>query len=107
VSGDSPAGGEATHPQTGAGAGAGAADARATAAATDEPHVRVVTGSPTDAELAAVHAVIAATLAEQAAQGVERLEPPVNQWAARAQVMRSPLAPGPGAWNATRGMRGC
>ncbi|MDO9591473.1 MAG: acyl-CoA carboxylase epsilon subunit, partial [Microcella sp.] len=71
------------------------------------PVVRIVTGSPTEAELAAVHAVIAAVLAEQSAAGVPRLEPRVDGWRQSGRQMRGLLAPGPGAWAASRGTRGC
>jgi hypothetical protein len=72
----------------------------------DAPRVSIVAGSPTEAELAAAHAVIAAVLAEQHERGVQRLEPPVDHWSSRAHAMRAPLTPGPGAWAASRGMRG-
>ena len=70
------------------------------------PRVTVVAGSPTEVELAAAHAVMAAVLAEQHERGVERVDPPVDHWSSRARQMRQPLAPGPGAWAASRGMRG-
>lgn len=70
------------------------------------PVVRIVTGNPTDDELAAVHAVIAAVLADQAAAGTPRLEPRADGWQRSARQMREPLAPGPGAWGASRGARG-
>jgi len=83
-------------------------DASATETATDAvPTMRVVAGNPTDDELAAAHAVIMAVLAEQAARGAERLEPPVDRWRRSARNMRAPIAPAPGAWAATSGMRGC
>lgn len=71
------------------------------------PTMRVVAGNPTDEELAAAHAVIMAVLAEQAARGAERLEPRADRWRRSARGMRAPIAPGPGAWAATAGMRGC
>ena len=71
------------------------------------PPLRVVAGSPTDTELAAAHSVILAVLAEQAARGAELIEPPVDRWRRGARAMRGPIAPGPGAWAATSGMRGC
>lgn len=80
---------------------ADAPDAAAAAA------MRVVAGRPSDEELAAAHSVIMAVLAEQAARGAELLEPPVDRWRAGARAMRGPIAPGPGAWAATSGMRGC
>ncbi|MER3388772.1 MAG: acyl-CoA carboxylase subunit epsilon [Microcella sp.] len=69
------------------------------------PRITVVAGSPTEVELAAAHAIIAAVLAEQHERGVERVEPRVDHWSSRARAMRQPLAPGPGAWAASRGMR--
>ena len=76
---------------------------------TDAPAaaMRVVAGSPTEEELAAAHSVIMAVLAEQAARGAELIEPPVDLWQRGARAMRGPLAPGAGAWAATRGVRGC
>ncbi len=73
--------------------------------ATAAPVVRVIAGSPTDDELAAAHAVIAAMLAEQSAQGAELLPAKVDRWS-RAQL-RTSLEPGAGAWAASRGARGC
>ncbi|MER3387466.1 acyl-CoA carboxylase subunit epsilon [Microcella pacifica] len=70
------------------------------------PRVTVLAGSPTEVELAAAHAVISAVLAEQHERGVERVEPPIDQWSSRAHALRQPLAPGPGAWAASRRMRG-
>jgi hypothetical protein len=82
-------------------------DAAADAATDAVPTMRVVAGNPTDEELAAAHAVIMAVLAEQAARGAERLEPRADRWRRSARGMRAPIAPGPGAWAATAGMRGC
>lgn len=77
-------------------------------AASDAPAaaMRIVAGNPTDEELAAAHSVILAVLAEQAARGAERLEPPVDRWRAGARAMREPLTPGAGAWVAGSGVRG-
>ena len=77
-----------------------------TAAADVSPRVTVVAGQPTEAELAAAHAVIAAVLAEQHERGVERVAPPVDHWSSRAHAMRRTVSPGPGAWAASRGLRG-
>jgi hypothetical protein len=71
---------------------------------TDEPGGRpmlsVVSGHPSAEELAALTAVVAATLAArerataaQAAAGPER-----SAWLDRAALTRAPLHPGPGAW---------
>ena len=62
---------------------------------------------PTEEELAATHAVIMAVLAEQAARGAERVEPPVDLWRRSGRGMRATVAAGPGAWAASRDMRGC
>lgn len=83
-------------------------DDRTETTATDAPPViRIVAGSPTDDELAAAHSVIMAVLAENAARGAELLEPPVDRWRLGAKAMRGQIAPGPGAWVGTTGMRGC
>ncbi len=60
--------------------------------------MRVVTGSPTEVELAAVHSVLVAVLAEQAARGAELIDPPVDRWKQSARAMRGPISPGVGAW---------
>lgn len=70
------------------------------------PVIRVISGTPTVEELAAVHSVIAAVMAEQAALGAERVEPPVDLWRRSARGMRPQIAPGPGAWAASAGRRG-
>ena len=56
---------------------------------------RVVRGTPSDAELAALTVVLAA-----AALSPEPAAPtrPASVWAAPAARMRRPLQPGPGAW---------
>lgn len=71
------------------------------------PVVRIVNGNPTDAELAAVQAMLAAALAEQAEAGVPRLEPRADGWHQSARQLRGHLTPGPGAWTGSRGTRGC
>jgi hypothetical protein len=69
-------------------------------------NLRVITGSPTEIELAAAHSVIAAVLAEQTAADAEPIEPPHDQWKAGARTLRGPLAPGAGAWQAAGVLRG-
>lgn len=71
------------------------------------PVVRIVRGNPTDDELAAAHAVIAAAIAEQDARGAERVDPPVDLWRRSARAPRRVLHAGPGAWMDSRGLRGC
>ena len=61
-----------------------------------QPLLRVVSGRPTDEELAALTVVVAAL-----AQRRPRRRPtPVGAWASRADVVRAPLQPGPGGWRA-------
>ena len=57
------------------------------------PVLRVVRGEPTPAELAALIAVVAARTAPAADE-----EPPTSAWSDRSALLRSVLAPGPGAW---------
>lgn len=57
-----------------------------------------VTGSPTPEELAAVVAVLAAVPA-----GAAVPEPaPASRWNDKESLLRRPLHPGPGAWQAAR-----
>ncbi|MEI4272322.1 acyl-CoA carboxylase subunit epsilon [Klenkia sp. LSe6-5] len=59
--------------------------------------LRVVSGAPTDEELAALTTVVAA-LSQR--RGSAR-PTPVGAWASRADGFRSPLQPGPGGWRAS------
>ena len=72
-----------------------------------EAVVRFVSGAPTDEELAAVQAVLGAVLAEQAALGAARKDPPVDLWRRAARAPRTVIRAGTGAWIASRGQRGC
>ena len=66
------------------------------------PVLRVVRGTPTDAELAAVVAVLAAA----GDGGGSAPEPaPPSRWASRAALVRRVPTPGPGAWRASAGPR--
>lgn len=49
-------------------------------------------------EIAAVTAVIAAAVHEQASDEAQIAEPAVSAWQLSARPMRMPLTPGPGAW---------
>ena len=61
-----------------------------------EPLLRVVRGEPTAEELAALTVVVAAL-----SQRRPRSRPtPVGAWASRADLVRTPLQPGPGGWRA-------
>ena len=67
--------------------------------------VRVVKGSPTPEELAAVLAVLgaAASAASAASSSATPLagEPGPTGWSAYWRSVRAPLAPGPGAWRSS------
>lgn len=63
-----------------------------------EPLFTVVAGNPTASELAAVTAVLGA-VAEEASSSAKQSEPVSNEWARSQRLGRSPLVPGPGAWN--------
>jgi hypothetical protein len=56
---------------------------------------RVVRGTPSDAELAALTVVLAAAALSSEPAAPTR---PASVWAAPAARMRRPLQPGPGAW---------
>ncbi len=61
--------------------------------------LRVVHGEPTDAELAALAAVLAAAAAGGGGGDVPARGP--DRWSDPAARLRTPLAPGPGAWQRT------
>jgi hypothetical protein len=67
---------------------------------TNRPVVSVIRGEPSDAELAAVIAVLAAKARAQAAAA--GLSAPTgasrSAWSMRSALMREILSPGPGAW---------
>jgi hypothetical protein len=71
-----------------------------TATSQSEPErllLRVVRGSPTDEELAALTVVVAAL-----SQGRRRRRvSPVGGWASPADRHQQPLRPGPGGWRAS------
>ena len=64
-----------------------------------EPLFRVVHGNPSGEQTAALAVVLAAKLAPgpPAGHGPARRSA-ASRWADRAQAMRAPLTPGPGAW---------
>ena len=62
--------------------------------------LRVVRGTPTAEELAAVVAVLTARSGQAAAPAAAD-PPPAQLWAARAPLLRRPVHPGPGAWRAS------
>jgi hypothetical protein len=65
----------------------------------EAPLFRVVHGNPSGEEAAALAVVLAAKLAAgpPAGPGAAR-RGAASRWADRAQSMRAPLTPGPGAW---------
>jgi hypothetical protein len=60
--------------------------------------LRIVRGTPSDEELAALTAVLAAASPNGAA---ETPPPRGSAWATPAAHLRRPLRPGPGAWKAS------
>jgi hypothetical protein len=62
------------------------------------PYLTVVRGDPTDAELAAVVAVLAAR-AESGTVAAAAAWP--SEWAGRHRLVRQPVPAGPGAWRAS------
>jgi hypothetical protein len=63
-----------------------------------EPLLRIVRGTPDDAELAALTAVVAGLATATPARPAPK---PVSHWADRAALVRRPLHAGPGAWRAS------
>lgn len=65
----------------------------------DRPLLRVVRGTPDEAELAALTAVVAGLAVGAAEQNAP--EPRARSgWADRASLVRRPVTHGPGAWRA-------
>ena len=62
------------------------------------PLFRVVHGNPSGEQTAALAAVLAAKLTARPAEGRAPGGRPAGGWADRARALRTPLAPGPGAW---------
>ncbi|WP_051898593.1 acyl-CoA carboxylase subunit epsilon [Sciscionella sediminilitoris] len=60
--------------------------------------LRVVRGTPDDAELAALTAVLAAAGGSKPTGEPKQRR---SRWADRAALLRRPLHPGPGAWRAS------
>ena len=61
-----------------------------------EPLLRVVSGSPTAEEVAALTVVVAALSQRR----TRRRPAPVGAWAAHGDAHRTPLRQGPGGWRA-------
>jgi len=60
------------------------------------PLLRVVKGEPTAEELAALTVVVAGLSQRRP----HRRPTPVGGWSSRADLVRTPLQPGPGGWRA-------
>ncbi|WP_083710074.1 acyl-CoA carboxylase subunit epsilon [Leifsonia sp. ALI-44-B] len=79
------------------------ADAAATTSAAS-PAFRVVSGAPSDVELAAVTAVLLATLrAREAAAAATPRPVRVTAWQRSQRGLRRPHVPGPGHWRGFTG----
>ncbi len=64
----------------------------------DDSELRIVSRNATPEEIAAVSAVLSASLEElSAAQSVDDTTP-ISAWAASQRPIRRELKPGPGAW---------
>ncbi|WP_042399685.1 acyl-CoA carboxylase epsilon subunit [Streptacidiphilus carbonis] len=61
--------------------------------------IKILHGSPSPEELAAVLAVVSARAAANAARPPDH--GPTSQWADRARNLRVPAHPGPDAWRAS------
>jgi hypothetical protein len=61
------------------------------------PLLRIVSGSPTAEELAALTVVVAALSQRRP----RRRATPVGAWASRADAVRTPVQAGPGGWRAS------
>jgi hypothetical protein len=72
------------------------------AAAAVAPTLRIVAGSPTPEELAAVTAVLARALEEESSEQ-ERQPVQRSAWDRSRASMRGSLTPGPGAWRSFSG----
>jgi hypothetical protein len=64
------------------------------------PLVTIVRGEPTDAELAALSVVVDALVRRESKPSAPE-GPAGALWAAKRQLMRPQLHPGPGAWRAS------
>jgi hypothetical protein len=64
---------------------------------TEKPVLRIVSGNPTDEEIAALVAVVSSLQAPAPPDE----EPTRSAWSDRRALVRQPLAHGPGAWRAS------
>lgn len=66
--------------------------------APETPLLRVVRGNPSDAEVAALTAIVAAAVSARAPEPSPKRD---SWWADKASLVRAPLSPGDGAWRAS------
>lgn len=65
--------------------------------------IRIVSSNATDAEIAAVTAVLTAALDELAAAQAAESAVPVSAWQRNQRQLRTPLVPAAGAWRSFSG----
>jgi hypothetical protein len=68
-----------------------------------EADIAVISGNPTDSDLAAVTAVLAGVLEELAAEQGKREHAVQSAWSRSQRAVREPLVPGAGAWRSFSG----
>jgi hypothetical protein len=64
----------------------------------DSPLISVVSGQPTDAELAAVVVVLGLASAAVSGQPTKQTPAKLSPWSNKSSLLRQPIAPGPDAW---------
>jgi len=69
----------------------------------DDSDIRIVAGSPTIEEIAAITAVLHATLDELAASDATRAASTTTAWQRDQRGLRATLVPGNGAWRGFSG----
>ena len=62
--------------------------------------IKVIAGSPTPEELAAVVAILEAAHAEQVTEGKAKAKKPSSSWNRNTSIFRNDLTPGFGQWRA-------
>ncbi len=62
--------------------------------------IKVLAGSPTPEELAAVVAILEAAHAEQVTEGKKKIKKPASSWSRNTSMFRHDLTPGLGQWRA-------
>lgn len=68
-----------------------------------EADLAVISGSPDEADMAAITAVLAGVLDELAAEQGRREQSTPSAWSRSQRSVRTPLQPGPGAWRSFGG----